>query len=132
MIRLSNRKCFHSLSHWLWLFLNEHGFWTKSIFCIKQPNQFLQHNEWFDQTKQKQIKKIREINYQKLKNKIGALSTILTTHTEKIDGDGQQASFGRAEGLYFDSSSKVLFITDQGFSSIRKMNQSGLDFLKRN
>ena len=51
-----------------------------------------------------------------------------TSTLSKVDGNGNQASFNRPQGIYFDSSSKNLIIIDFGFNSIRKMNQSGFYF----
>ena len=59
---------------------------------------------------------------------IASLSSILTSNQGKIDGSGNQASFGQPQGIYFDYSSKNMTIVDAGFYSIRKMNQSGFHF----
>ena len=45
------------------------------------------------------------------------------------DGNGNQASFNNPQGIYFDSYSNNLIIADQGYYSIRKMNQSGFPFI---
>ena len=55
-------------------------------------------------------------------------TTIVENSLGEIDGNGIQASIGSPQGIYFDSSSKNLLVVDQGFNSIRKMNQSGLFF----
>ena len=54
------------------------------------------------------------------------MDNITTNNQGEIDGDGNQASFYKPQGIYFDSSSKNLFVADSVFYSVRKMNQSGV------
>ena len=54
------------------------------------------------------------------------LTWLKNNNPGKIDGNGHQASFNGPQGIYFDSSSRSLFVTDSYFFYIRKMNQSGL------
>ena len=54
------------------------------------------------------------------------MAIVATNNYGIIDGNGNQATFNDPFGIYFDSSSQNLIIADNGFYSIRKMNQSGL------
>ena len=53
------------------------------------------------------------------------LLTLVNSSMGMVNGNGQQTSFNNPWGIYFDPSSKKLIIADNGFFSIRKMNQSG-------